>query len=185
MKIIKLPVFHNEKCYLFEINTGLLLERKSKKKLNSIKNLETKVGLALNLNDLPYILKKPVKIESASINKLKFTSRLYVKLLIRTCKVSFLLARILTAFRFPFFENSTEAIIAFRKIAPLSNQNDLCLPRALFAAVTSKQFKEKGVVFIGVFLPSKSMHAWIIEDGSQPDPHDSMWINFQPVVAIW
>jgi len=41
------------------------------------------------------------------------------------------------------------------------------------------------VIFIGVFLPSKSMHAWIIEDGIQPDPSDTMWINFQPVAVLY
>lgn len=29
------------------------------------------------------------------------------------------------------------------------------------------------------------MHAWIVEDGKQPDPFDDMWINFQPVAAIY
>ena len=185
MKIIKLPIYRDEKCYIFETNTGLLLEKESNNKLNFITNLDTKVRLALNLNDKPYTLEKPLKNETTSINTSKITTRLYVKLLIKTCKMSFLLARILTLFRFPFFENSTEAIIAFRKIAPMSIQNNLCLPRALFAAVTSKKFKEKGIVFIGVFLPSNSMHAWVLEDGIQPDLHDDMWVNFQPIAAIW
>jgi hypothetical protein len=185
MKITKLPIYRDDKSYMFEPYTGLLLERKSNTKLDFKTNLDTKVSFALKLNDKPYTLEKPRKHETTLINTSKIRYQLYAKLLIRTCKVSFLFTRILTIFRFPFFENSTEAIIAFRKIAPVSIQNDLCLPRALFAAVTSKKFKEKGVVFIGVFLPSKSMHAWVIEDGVQPDPYDDLWVNFQPVAAIW
>jgi len=41
------------------------------------------------------------------------------------------------------------------------------------------------VIFIGVFLPSNTMHAWIIEDGKIVDPYDGIWLNFQPVAALY
>jgi hypothetical protein len=49
----------------------------------------------------------------------------------------------------------------------------------------SRKFADMGVVLIGVFLPSRSLHAWIIEDGMQPDSSDKQWINFQPVAAVF
>lgn len=39
-------------------------------------------------------------------------------------------------------------------------------------------------MFIGAFLPSVQMHAWVIEDGMPADPHDDNWINFAPVAAF-
>jgi hypothetical protein len=185
MKITKLPIYRDDRSYMFEPFTGLLLERICDDKLNIEPKLSKKVCVSLNLNENPYNLQNHKEFKTIAIKTSRITTRLYVKLLIKMCKASFLLTRILTLFKISIYENATEAIIAFREIAPLSIQNDLCLPRALYAAVTSKKFKEKGVLFIGVFLPSKSMHAWIIEDGIQPDPYDAMWINFQPVAAIW
>ena len=41
------------------------------------------------------------------------------------------------------------------------------------------------MIFIGVFLPTKLMHAWIIESGELADQFDDIWINFQPVAAIY
>lgn len=84
----------------------------------------------------------------------------------------------------PCFSDSAAGIKFFRSNVLVSQQATLCLPRALFAASMSQRFPDAGVVFIGVFLPSRSMHAWIIEDGHQPDKNDSMWVNFRPVAAI-
>jgi hypothetical protein len=185
MKITKLPIYSEDRSYIFEPYSGLLVKKKHNDILNFEINLCNKVSIALKINNNPYTVQKIKDYQNSEINNSHKINRLYVNLLIKTCKISFFFARILAKFRLPIYDNSTEAIIAFRKIAPLSLQNDLCLPRALYAAITSKKFKEKGVVFIGVFLPSNSMHAWVIEDGVQPDPYDAMWINFQPVAAIW
>jgi hypothetical protein len=185
LKITKIPVNKEENNYFLETFTGLLLEKKGVDKSNFSNDLDQKVGTAVSLNNSPYLLQKITNYNTISTTPISRITHLYVKLFIRVCKASFLLSRIITLFRFSIYANATEAIIAFRNTAPKAIQNDLCLPRALFAAVTSKKFKEKGVVFIGVSLPSKSMHAWIIEDGVQPDPYDTMWINFQPIVAIW
>jgi hypothetical protein len=97
---------------------------------------------------------------------------------------SFALGNLFTSCKLPCFANATEAINFYRNCSFKKNQNELCLPRALFAASLSKRFRENGVIFIGVFLPSTSMHAWIIEDGAQADPLDNMWINFKPVAAL-
>lgn len=112
-------------------------------------------------------------------------AKLYCKLMVFTCEYSFLGARLLAMVPFVKYNSTKLAIATFKKIYPSNlQQRTLCLPRALFAIATSKSFKKKGVGFIGVFLPSRKMHAWIIEDNKNPDPYDDVWICYQPVTAI-
>jgi hypothetical protein len=59
-----------------------------------------------------------------------------------------------------------------------------CLQRCLSVAKTSSSFQKSGVIFIGALLPLREMHAWIIEDGQQPDNEDRDWINFTPLLAL-
>ena len=65
-----------------------------------------------------------------------------------------------------------------------SHDSEACLQRALTVAKCSKKFKTHGVVLIGAQLPLKSLHAWIVEDGVQPDPEDRQWVNFLPLLAL-
>lgn len=81
------------------------------------------------------------------------------------------------------FKNAFEATMFFCE-AIEANQMKLCLPRSIFVATTSKQFKETGVMFIGIFHPTRHMHAWIIEDGIQPYINDNLWINYTPVSVM-
>jgi hypothetical protein len=103
--------------------------------------------------------------------------------LIRLCRRQFWLACLSSSFRRPLFENSAEAVSFFRETVD-GEQGTLCLPRALFAAKTSRAFATNGVIFIGIFLPSRSMHAWVVESDSLADPEDDIWINYQPVAAL-
>lgn len=103
--------------------------------------------------------------------------------LIRLCRRQFWLACLSSSFRRPLFENSAEAVSFFREAVD-GEQATLCLPRALFAAKTSRAFAADGVIFIGIFLPSRSMHAWVIESNSLADPVDDIWTNYQPVAAL-
>jgi hypothetical protein len=82
------------------------------------------------------------------------------------------------------FETSFEAMSAIDRIFPGDQNTESCLQRALTVAKVSKKFKSHGVLFIGAQLPLKNMHAWIIEDGIQPDRADRKWINFLPLLAI-
>lgn len=50
---------------------------------------------------------------------------------------------------------------------------------------TSKTFKKDGILFIGASLPSGKMHAWIIENGIQPDRLDRNWIMYRPMLALY
>jgi hypothetical protein len=103
--------------------------------------------------------------------------------LIRLCRMQFFLARLYAAWRCPLFDSAREAIAFFRAHAP-GDQAELCLARALFAAKTSRRFPSEGVVLIGVFLPARSLHAWVVEAGEIADVSDDLWINFQPVAVL-
>lgn len=84
------------------------------------------------------------------------------------------------------FANAQQAILFYRHIYPSAEeQRRLCLPRAIFAATTSRNFKKRGAMYIGAFLPSTQMHAWIIEDNQQPDMWDNEWICYKPVYMLY
>lgn len=185
MKFISLPIQFDEKKYALNPVFGMLLEFEKNNTDKTIA-MPKKIIKALDYCNNPYTL---TKVESDNIknallikkNALKF----YSNLLISFNKLNFGLGKIFSNLGRPVFDNATDSIVFFRNNKTGVIQNDLCLPRSLFAASTSQLFKEKGVIFIGVSLPSNLMHAWIIEDGKQPDPLDTMWINFQPVAAIY
>ena len=99
------------------------------------------------------------------------------------CSVNFFLARLYASLPQPLFESAGEAISFFRSHFH-EDQDSLCLPRALFAAKTSRRFQRDGVVLVGAFLPARDMHAWVIEGGSQADQEDCSWTNYQPVAAL-
>lgn len=184
MRLKSMPLQNENHFYFFEPITGSLLYKDGdNKKIKETKNEIPKVKRCLNCCTNPYLLQKySPKLHSS---KKHYFLIQYAKSLVWLCKYSFLLGKTFSKLGISCFDTTEEAIQFFRKCFPGAVQNDLCYPRALFAASTSKLFKEKGVVFIGVFLPSKSMHAWIIEDNKQPDIYDNMWINFQPVAAIY
>jgi hypothetical protein len=185
MKFISLPVNFNEKKYELNSIFGMLLEFENKNSNKTI-NIPQKVIEALEYCNKPYTL---TKIESLSKKKISFIQKhklsTYAYFITNINKFNFYLVKLFSKIGWPIFENATNSILFFRNNMPSAIQNDLCLPRSLFAASTSILFKEKGVIFIGVSLPSNTMHAWIIEDSKQPDPFDSKWINFQPVAAIY
>lgn len=185
MKFKSLPIQFDGKTYKLNSVFGMLMEFENSDK--NIRNvlIPQKLDLALSCCNNPYQLTKSNSI--STLNKSEFKHhflRIYLNWLIKSNNLNFVLGRFLSGFGKPIFANSTEAISFFRNNKQGIIQNDLCLPRSLFAASTSKKFKENGVIFIGVSLPSNLMHAWIIEDEKQPDPFDNMWINFQPVAAI-
>ena len=186
MKFKSLPIQFDGKIYKLNSVFGMLMEFENSNK--NIKNvvIPKKLEEALSCCNNPYQLTKNESL-ATTLNKSEIKHYflwIYLNLLIKGNKLNFVLGRFLSVFGKPVFDNSTQAISFFRSNKPGAVQNDLCLPRSLFAASVSKKFKENGVIFIGVSLPSNLMHAWIIEDGKQPDPFDNMWINFQPVAAI-
>ena len=99
-------------------------------------------------------------------------------------RYSFFASILYARLRCPIYESAFEAMNAISHLFPEDKYAESCLQRALTAAKTSKKFKTHGVLFIGAQLPLKNMHAWIIEDGIQPDIEDRQWINYLPLVAL-
>jgi hypothetical protein len=143
-----------------------------------------KVARSLALCDNPYHLDPPGIAASTTAewqNPRRGVGM--ANLLIKLCRQQFWLACLSASWRKPLFASSAEAIAFFRATVD-GDQATLCLPRALFAAKTSGAFAADGVILIGVFLPARSMHAWVIEGGALADPQDDQWINYQPVAAL-
>ena len=81
------------------------------------------------------------------------------------------------------FQNSRDAFVALNSQSEQLTR-DTCLEKCLTIAKCSASFRNNGVLFIGAHLPLQAMHAWIIEDGYQPDDDDRQWVNFLPLMAI-
>jgi len=184
MKVINLKIKENNTTYFFNHLTGAIyVNEYNNYSLFNDNQIPTKVDLALNLNNNPYLLKnvKDINHKITASNSLNS----YCIKLTKISELSFYLAKLYSNLRIKEFENSIQAITYFRSIEKLNDQNNLCLPRTLFAASKSKLFKKEGVIFIGIFLPSTNLHAWIIEDGYQPDGDDKIWTNYKPIAAIY
>jgi hypothetical protein len=162
--------------------SGNLLIKKSKKEEKSSKTSEKILKLSL-LCDNPYALKTADNSLNYRFDKSKYLKR-NADLLIYLCRHNFLLARKYAELKRHVFPNSVDAIKYFHSITNKEEASNLCLPRTLFCAQTSQAFKENGAIFIGVFLPTRSMHAWIIENGMQPDRKDNIWHQYRPIAAI-
>ncbi|MFZ4707237.1 MAG: hypothetical protein ACOYMF_14625 [Bacteroidales bacterium] len=183
MKLVNIPISYNSNCYCFHKWLGGLIEKKQdnyeiEEPWRNNKKFRHVYEQILD----PYLLSQ--QTIPCNIPHYSKTAVLYAKILIRLCKQSFLIAVLFSKLNLLRFENAKEAVMVFRDIFPKQEQKNLCLPRSLFVASSSKAFKKSGVLFIGVFLPSRNMHAWIIENNENPDISDEIWICYQPVLAI-
>ncbi len=134
----------------------------------------------------PFLL-QPALYESLQPMSHKRMLTIYAKFLTWLCRhcypIAYWVSRLVSL---NAFADSQQAILCYRHIYPSSEkQRRLCLPRAIFAATTSRKFKQQGAMFIGAFLPSTQMHAWIIEDNQQPDLWDDDWICYKPVYMLY
>jgi len=187
MKFYSLAFHATSKLFSLHPFSGSLLGRQVavySHPSGSQEEVAEKVRHALELCNNPYRLAPSVAypVESRAEIGLIDEGQLATRM-VRLCRTNFFLARWYAGFRSPTFDCASVAIQHFRN-SVVGEQKTLCLPRALFAAKTSRRFSDEGVVFIGAFLPSRSMHAWVIEGGRQPDPLDFQWTNFRPVAAI-
>lgn len=146
------------------------------------KDVSTKISEACNAIKDPYRVNRKYTKEDASISASKVILK-YARLLIWLHRYFYPGLWLMAHFRFNVYENAIDATDAFCRMIG-GNQNILCLPRSIFAATTSRQFKNKGVMFIGAFLPSTNMHAWIIENGYNAWRDDTIWINYTPVCLL-
>lgn len=110
--------------------------------------------------------------------------RLYARILVWAHANFYPLAWALSHLRLNLFDSAVEATDAFCQIIGYKHQKLLCLPRSIFAATTSRQFKQNGAMFIGGFLPTRHMHAWVMENGQNAYRYDFSWINYKPLAVM-
>ena len=127
-----------------------------------------------------------VHCRSAKSNEVRITrfSRVYVEVLLWAAKHCYLLIYILSHLRLKVYDDAQQASRVFQQCTKGEQQKLLCLSRSIFIATTSKRFKEHGTMYIGIFLPSRNMHAWVIEDNLQTDEWDNYWILYQPLIMM-
>ena len=176
----------NNRFYYFSPIFGFLYSRKKQKKLykssaNNFSYNSEKIKRELNYINNPFLIKENPSL--SSFENIPNYIFFYAKFLIWCYKHSYPLLYIISKFRFSFFDNAESAINYFCKINP-KDQKILCLPRSIFAATTSKEFKKNGIMVIGVFHPTRHMHAWIMEKGKNSYLNDDIWINYSPVAIM-
>jgi len=176
---LSFDVFFCQQRFSFAEKFGLLFLKnvKGRTDLLKLKNYSEKGIRIFNEICNPY----SIKYFYSNPKKHGRFLKCYAKILVFLCRKCYPLAYLLSFFRFNCFENACEAAETFKNIISTGNQKILCLPRSIFIATTSKKFKQSGAMFIGVFLPSSNMHAWVIEDGIIADRYDIDWILYTPV----
>ena len=175
-----IPAESNGKHYRLNSFTGSL----AIKDCTNAKAYPKKMETALSQCASPFSLTSIPKADPKKYSCDPSMERTGVIALLKLAKISFWASYKLPSLVRPKYTDARQAIELFASHTSNLDRNELCLTRSLFAAAMSKKFKNYGVIFIGVFLPSRSMHSWVIEDGIQPDPLDSMWVNYRPVAAL-
>lgn len=180
--MIDLNCAFRNKAYRFNSLTGWLTSRNTNicgvRNNPSLKSRHFKAERALDCVLNPFKTKE-CKKASKAVSTTKLLS-VYVRLLIWLHRYFYPGIWLASKLRLEIFEDGVDAADVFCEIHPY-DQRVLCLPRSVFVATTSKQFKKSGALFIGVFLPSRHMHAWVIENDINVYRHDHIWTNFTPV----
>ena len=150
-------------------NQALILSIEAAKRLLPVEN--------------PFLTKQAYEPETAVIPS-KF-AKSYARILVFLCRHAYVVAHLFSYLRFGLFPNAVSAADAFRIATKGEKQNLLCLPRSIFIATTSRRFRSCGAMFIGVFLPSHNLHAWVIEDNIVADRHDKYWTLYTPLLMMF
>lgn len=167
-------------CYFLEPITGSLL-KKDHCRRESVA-VDAKVESCLMQVRDPYLLN--IRKRTTTPLRIPLTVRLYARILTWLCQHAFLLGRLWAKIPLRYYPDAGVASEVYYRLYPGEQQRKLCLPRAFFTRSTSRRFKKHGTMFIGAFLPSVQMHAWVIEDGMHADVYDDNWINFAPVAIF-
>lgn len=182
----ELPFEQGEHTWSICPFSGSLL--RSPKTATDSKLIPAKVSAALKYCDNPYSCESNLRdplTPNCSEKTLEKLNRMH-GILERIGSSHFFTSKCYASIRSEIFEDSVAALDA---IATLPSQKEyshrLCLQRSLLVAKVSKSFRKNGVLFVGALLPTIEMHAWIIEDGCQPDTQDRQWILFRPMLALF
>ena len=185
LKHIEIPWVDKDKIWSICPYTGSLVYEKLTNG-NSKTRLPNKVVDALEYCNNPYKCKfnsePEIGFPEDRQNRLIGIYKRFVKI----GNNRFFFNRVYTSFKKYLFTDTSQAIVNISYLpinADLKRQ--MCLQRTFLAAKISESFESKGVIFIGAFLPTGDMHAWIIEDGTQPDYNDRVWINYRPLLAFY
>lgn len=186
LKHIELPYCDGNNIWSICPYTGSLLKGNSVKNANHI-NIPTKVSMAIEYCNQPYLCKvnNEIKISKGNLKLFANLNKMHNRLL-QISNNRFYITRLYSSMKHLMFENTSEAISYINSLPPqVEFKHQLCLQRAFLSAKISKSFTKDGVIFIGAFLPTGDMHAWIIENGSQPDYDDRGWVNYRPLLAFY
>ena len=171
----QIKVFYNRKYWYYNKWFGVTYSSQIEKK-NCAVSFPDEIQHPFNVH---------VRDKNVNMSIVSSIVRCYAKLLVWTARYCYPLIYLLSHLRLDIFKNAQQASWAFQQILQKEQQNLLCLPRSIFIATTSKRFREHGTMYIGVFLPSRNMHAWVIEDNMQTDGLDNNWILYQPLIMMY
>jgi hypothetical protein len=186
LKHFELPYYNENIVWSICPYTGSLLKGKTDEKTNQ-ENIPLKVFQALEYCNQPYLCKVNNKIEisSSNDNLVNELNKMHDRLL-KIGNNRFYMTRLYSSVKKLMFENTNEAITYINSLPPqVEFKHQLCLQRAFLSSKISRGFIDNGVIFIGAFLPTGDMHAWIIENGKQPDYDDRGWVNYRPLLAFY
>jgi hypothetical protein len=181
LKFVSIPVKFDNNYYIFNKTFGFLYSIKEQQNIKPL--LSLKAEIYRDKLDNPFLFRS--QIERAKHVNVHFIYKIYGYLLTKITFLFFFGGFVFSKLAKRKFTNASDALAYFRENIQPSKQDGLCLSRSLFAAATSKKFINNGVLIIGVFLPSNSLHAWIIENDQIADDLDDIWINYQPVAMIY
>lgn len=180
---------HNlrDKCYSFVPVTGWMYSKpiafsKACFAKIDIPSVPEKCIKNLQCVNNPFLVPRPQnEITDLPLN---ICLRLYGRLLIWLSRHFYPMLYLMSFLRLNIFRNGTDAARAFALIEP-KNQHILCLSRSIFIATTSRKFKMHGTLFIGALLPSRSLHAWVMENGANVCAGDVYWTNYTPLAIMY
>ena len=185
LRATQLPVKAYGHTWSISPFTGNLLLHNAELNLNQ--KIPLKVAEALDYCNHPYKL-KPIEKENENFVD-KFSNKEIdelIKIYKRFDKIgrqNFYLSFLYAGIKHKCFDDTSVLMSLINHIQTNEQKINGCLQKSLCAAKLSKNFSN-GVVFIGALLPLGQMHAWVIEDGVQPDINDRGWINYRPLLAL-
>lgn len=188
-KYFNTPITFEGRTFKFNHFLGVLTSRRVVTEKKTFKSREVDISgdkqLCIAAVTNPFLLHQYDKSDNWKQIKNREKACRWAKLITWLCTHCYPLAYLCTHIRLNLFDNARDASQFYYHVYPsFKQQRVLCLPRAIFIATTSKRFKEHGVMFVGSFLPTVRMHAWVVEDGNNANIYDNEWICFQPVMMM-
>lgn len=177
-----MPVHFQGDIYFFEGITGSLMRRPARPSDAVVSEVTGIAGGRLREVTDPFLLKE--RQRPTAPKRISLGVRLYASILTWLCRHAFPLGRLWAKIPLRCYADAGGATEVYYQLYPGEQQKDLCLPRAFFARSASRRFRRHGAMFVGAFLPSVQMHAWVLEDGMHADYHDNNWVNYAPVAIF-